>query len=801
MIHSRRSAAFRAAHLLILIGLLGPLALGCQGSNEARLLELQSMQQAGEFESTIEPLREILAQRPGDADANYLLGLALLRSGRTSLAVFPLQKAAQSEKHAVAGGILLASTLFNTENYEQAIVAAGRVLEADPEVVMALHVRATAYVNIGKPDLALEDAERVLEIQPDDFKAYTIKTGALVDLERFDEAEATHQKLNEVAAALGDPDTEARACAVQARFYAARDRNDEAEARFSECLQRFPNHQVVLDFAAWFWDEREDPEAGNALWRAAIEELPDSYGYRVRLAERLEDQGELEQAEAVLVEATELFDTAQAWMKLAEFRRTAEDWPGALEATERGMERVGRPNDELRFHRADLLVSAGELDRAEEAIADLEHDSYRHLVRGRLLLARGDAEGALAAIDKILVTWPNNPGARYVAGSAAMELGDFDRALAEYREAYRANQEATDAALALARIYQAQGNYKDAMGWVNTDLKKRPGARFRALRLAARIAADVENYDGARAFLDKAAGLPESDGLGPAIDRAAIERAASGPEASLASLQAAEIDLSDPANADALSSMCEDLLTLDRSSEALALVAAGLAAHPDEAAFHDLQGRILLRTGKPAEARAAFEQARNVDPEFAPALEGLARIAGLAGDHTAALALAEQAMDADPDNVDATYAAAQSLMRLGRAEQAEPVLWRAVTLEASHPGACNDLAWLLASRGENLEVALSMARRAVRAAPVSETYDTLGWVQLKRSDNEAAVKALEKSLELAPNSPSVRYHLALALAANGDPEQAQRLLQEALDTGEFPESDAARSELARLEQG
>ena len=52
-------------------------------------------------------------------------------------------------------------------------------------------------------------------------------------------------------------------------------------------------------------------------------------------------------------------------MKLAEFRRTAEDWTGALEATERGMERVGRPNDELRFHHADLLVSAGKLDQAE----------------------------------------------------------------------------------------------------------------------------------------------------------------------------------------------------------------------------------------------------------------------------------------------------------------------------------------------------------------------------------------------------------------------------------------------------
>jgi TolA-binding protein len=51
-----------------------------------------------------------------------------------------------------------------------------------------------------------------------------------------------------------------------------------------------------------------------------------------------------------------------------------------------------------------------------------------------------------------------------------------------------------------------------------------------------------------------------------------------------------------------------------------------------------------------------------------------------------------------------------------------------------------------------------------------------------------------------PESGSIRYRLGVALAKQGQTERALATLRQALDTGPFPEAQAARSELAQLER-
>ena len=104
-------------------------ALACSGSIESQMAEIRSLQQAGQFDPSIAPLRRVLADEPNNAEANYRLGIALVQTGRPSLAVWPLQKAAGSESHAVPAGLLLASTLMQNGTFEESIRAADRVLE------------------------------------------------------------------------------------------------------------------------------------------------------------------------------------------------------------------------------------------------------------------------------------------------------------------------------------------------------------------------------------------------------------------------------------------------------------------------------------------------------------------------------------------------------------------------------------------------------------------------------------------------------------------------------------------------
>ena len=121
--------------------------------------------------------------------------------------------------------------------------------------------------------------------------------------------------------------------------------------------------------------------------------------------------------------------------------------------------------------------------------------------------------------------------------------------------------------------------------------------------------------------------------------------------------------------------------------------------------------------------------------------------------------------------------------------------------DPSHAGARNDLAWLLSQPpNPELDRAQALAEEAHRIDGSPEITDTLAWVYMQRGQNERAVELFTQASEQRPESQSIRYHLGLALGRQGERQRALETLRQALEAGEFPEADAAKSELARLEQ-
>jgi Tfp pilus assembly protein PilF len=159
----------------------------------------------------------------------------------------------------------------------------------------------------------------------------------------------------------------------------------------------------------------------------------------------------------------------------------------------------------------------------------------------------------------------------------------------------------------------------------------------------------------------------------------------------------------------------------------------------------------------------------------------------------------DRAAASDPENAEYAYRAARVSVRLGEAEDAIRRLRKVVSMSPGHVAASNDLAWRLAERGQELDLALDLASRATQLQRGPETLDTLGWVQLKRGDVDAALDSFEASLKDRPEAPSVRYHLALAQVQKGDSVAARQNLALALEMDSFPEVQAAKAELARLE--
>ena len=130
---------------------------------------IRTLQEQGQFDASIAELDQVLARDPGHAEANYRLGLALVQTGEPSRAVWPLQKAAEASDYEISAGVLLASTHFQTQNFDEAIRAADRVLAVEPDRQAALRIRANANVAARRLDAAYADTSRLVALYPKDY--------------------------------------------------------------------------------------------------------------------------------------------------------------------------------------------------------------------------------------------------------------------------------------------------------------------------------------------------------------------------------------------------------------------------------------------------------------------------------------------------------------------------------------------------------------------------------------------------------------------------------------------------------
>jgi Flp pilus assembly protein TadD len=152
-----------------------------------------------------------------------------------------------------------------------------------------------------------------------------------------------------------------------------------------------------------------------------------------------------------------------------------------------------------------------------------------------------------------------------------------------------------------------------------------------------------------------------------------------------------------------------------------------------------------------------------------------------------------------PDDAELAYQKGLVLERMGRSSQASAAMQQALSLEPDHAEALNFLAYSYAERGENLEVALMMAQRALELQNEGHIMDTLGWVYFKLGYFERARHALEKAVEMLPADPVVLEHLGDVLRALHLDRQARTAYEQVLEMA--PENELVRQKIDRLTEG
>jgi tetratricopeptide (TPR) repeat protein len=148
------------------------------------------------------------------------------------------------------------------------------------------------------------------------------------------------------------------------------------------------------------------------------------------------------------------------------------------------------------------------------------------------------------------------------------------------------------------------------------------------------------------------------------------------------------------------------------------------------------------------------------------------------GDADAAIASLTRASELLPDQPVVLGTLALVLDGSGRKADAERAYRATLQLDSDNAIAMNNLAFLLAERGEDLDHAWGYARRAVELTPDdADMIDTAGWVQWKRQETDAAIGLFARALGKDPGNESYRQHLRLALGAKSEGNAAMEELK------------------------
>jgi tetratricopeptide (TPR) repeat protein len=673
---------------------------------------------SGDFKGSIEPLRKLLDERPDDPEVQFRYGTALIAAGDPGFAIWPLKKAIESPEWLARAGMPLAGVLISSGAHDEAIEILGRIIEQNPDQIDALLLRAHARVLSRRHyEDALADADHVLAVDPENVDALGPRAVALLALERVDEAavvidELDQQYRDDSLGLHGSPEL----CMARATFAMEKGERDDAEQRFNACVELFPTEPIVLNGAIDFFDGLHMNQRADDILKHAIELVPESYSFRSSMVVRLDAAGRTDEAKALLREGTKLpsvADAADAWAGLASYCLDKGDLDEALDAFARASALDGSGSPQLQLAYADALVMAKRYDDALALVDKMSTPAHQAVLRARIALERGDPQSALKLFDEGLRVWPNNAVARYYSAVAAERIGDFNRAVEDYRYSMRIDVNATDAYLRLARLEAARGQYEAAQSTLGFQAGDRPEERAAALlqvRLLGRLGRErsMSKYLREQLARDKAWGAAIAE-------MAEGVRERSGPKAAIALIQSAKpLELDDPKYSEALAALVENLAEAGNTKEAVALTERAVRKHPESADFHALHGRALHRSKAPAaSAREEFDRALALDDKNAHAVLGLARLEADAGSKEASVPLYERAVAADPTNSAAAREFAEVLVALQRSADAEQKLEDLLREVPYDAPAARTLAGLRVARGNSDERTVELARRAV----------------------------------------------------------------------------------------
>lgn len=457
---------------------------------------------------------------------------------------------------------------------------------------------------------------------------------------------------------------------------------------------------------------------------------------------------------------------------------------GRNEDARRTFTLVTKVNPALVAPRVALIMDylrANEVEKAEAEVSAIKKmapaDPQAHFLDAVVLLKRGNYAAARDAVQKARQGAPDYLPAQFVAGLIDSQLGNLRTAEDSLRGVVSKAPGHDAARRALAAVQIRSGRADQALEVLEPAFRR---ASDNPANLKAMGEAYVALGQPAKAteYLDRATALGNNDVRGR-IRVAQVRLAAGDAERALQELEA--LSASQPDNQSADMALITALLQRREFDRALAAATAFEQKQPKNPAGPNSKGIVYLAKGDLANARANFNKALALDPEFATAAANLAQLEVFAGNPGEARKRYEELLKKYPKNEQYLLALSQ-LMAAMNAAPAEvvAVLDRAIAADRTSPRPHLALLRYLTSR-KDWTRALAAAQAAQTAIPNNPAVlEAVASAQIAAGETNLGVQTMRQAVRLQPGAVEPLVRLAEVQVRTKDYDGALASLHSAL---------------------
>ena len=713
---------------------------------------------AGKHAEAVIEYRNALQQDPGSGEAHLKLAEAYLTTQDRGNALGEYIRAADLLPNDVQLQLKAGNLLLLAGRFDDARARAGKVLEKDRGSVDAQVLLANALAGLKDIDGALAQIEDALRVDP--ARSGTYSTLGTLEL--------------------------------------SRGQRDAAERAFKKAVELEPRSlQANLALGNFYWLTGQPAQAEESLKRALDLDPRNALTNRV-LASFYMSTHRPADAERPLKTVAEVTMSRASVLTLADYYLIVGN-EAAARATLEPLLKEPKSFNEAASRLAALDYRKGQKDKAYRGVEDVLRKDQANLqgllLKSSFLLADRKLDEALQSATAATARHPDSSSAFFALGQVQVARRQPDEATAAFQEVLRLNPQATEAKIALSQLTLAQGRPGASVAFAREALSDNPNSFDAQLALARGLVssgeldrADAELKRLTSRFPDSAAVHTQNGILFSRRRQTAAARAEFDHALKLA-----------PGNVEALSG----LVTLDLANKdfksAQARVDAQIAASPT-AGLLTLGARAYAAGGDLGKAEAYLRRAIELDSRNLAAYSGLGQLYLAQKKLDQARTEFEVLAARQPRSVAATTMVGIILQVQGDAKGARERFERVVEMDPEAAVAANNLAWMYAETGSNLDRALQLAQTAHKHLPdLPEVNDTLGFVYYKKDLAALAIPPFKVSVEKNPGNPVYHYHLGLAYASAGDAVRARQSLRKALELKpDFDGAPEARRLLSTL---